>query len=325
MSKIKYLVSRFKQMKQTYIGEQGYSFFYLIDYIFAFIIHGASISDYFAYNLYNSRYAKRKEWITYRGHKKIQNIVNDKEQVCKLRDKSKFNQIFSDVLGRDWIDISCCDYIKFSSFIRSNDYVFLKDIYGLCGIGTQKISCNDIDIHELYETLKTDNNAHYIMESVCRQIDTLSQFHPWSINTIRIVTLLYENEVHIMSASFRMGNNKKNIDNLHAKGIAAHIDIESGIIFLPGFDKHNISYLYHPITELQIVGFKMPFWEECKKFVVEMAYRIPEVGYIGWDVVLQEDGKCILIEGNDNADHDVQQLHYKGLWKEYKAIIKELK
>ena len=56
-----------------------------------------------------------------------------------------------------------------------------------------------------------------------------------------------------------------------------------------------------------------------------MARRLPTVRYIGWDVVIRNDGSCILIEGNDNADHDIQQVHNCGLWKQYKFVMKNLR
>lgn len=58
---------------------------------------------------------------------------------------------------------------------------------------------------------------------------------------------------------------------------------------------------------------------------MKAARHIPTVRYVGWDIVLLEGGKFLLIEGNDNADHDFQQLHYRGLWKEYKKMLKQLR
>ena len=89
-----------------------------------------------------------------------------------------------------------------------------------------------------------------------------------------------------------------------------------------GYDAHNNTYIVHPITGKQIIGARIPYWEECKTFVKGAARHIPSVRYIGWDIVIQSGGRFLLIEGNDNADHDFQQLHNRGLWKQYQAIIK---
>lgn len=321
-----YYIKRFQQQLSIYLGDNVpiYKFiYYLVDYMVSYIFTGSSIFDYFAYGFYKLRLSGRKEWITYRRHKKIQLLFNSEKHIDVLRNKSKFNKRYSDLLGRNWLDVNKCTYHEFETFVKSNEAIFVKDVNGLCGIGTSKQIISEIEnIKGFYESLVQRNGSYYILEEPCSQISELKEFHPWSVNTIRIVTLRTGSETRIMSATFRMGNNKKNIDNLHANGIAAHIDIQSGVIFMPGFDKENNTYISHPITKKQIVGYKIPYWEECKRFAVEAAARIPEVGYIGWDVVLQDNGQCILIEGNDNADHDVQQLHYKGLWADYQKYLK---
>ena len=101
-------------------------------------------------------------------------------------------------------------------------------------------------------------------------------------------------------------------------------NIKTGIIDSVGYDAYNKTYITHPLTEKKIIGFQIPYWDECKLFVMKTAKKIPTVRYIGWDIVIQEGGRSILIEGNDNADHDFQQLHNRGLWKQYKSIINNL-
>lgn len=59
---------------------------------------------------------------------------------------------------------------------------------------------------------------------------------------------------------------KNSVDNFHFDGIGANINIETGIIDTIGYDVHNNVYLTHPITGKQIIGFQIPYWEECKFF-----------------------------------------------------------
>lgn len=127
-----------------------------------------------------------------------------------------------------------------------------------------------------------------------------------------------------MNARIRMGNNKNNVDNFHFQGIGANIDIQSGVINSLGYDMFDNTYICHPLTGKQIVGFQIPCWEECKLFVEKAARMIPTVRYIGWDVVIGVNGNFSLIEANDNADHDFQQLYNKGLWKEYRKVLSKI-
>ena len=320
---------RFREMRDTYVGT-NVSFikklFYVMDYICAFIIHGASISDYFAYGFYKLRYNGRKEYITYRRHRIIQDKCNSLSDRKLCRDKNRFNELFKDSLGRAWIDLNNTSENEFISFCNQFSIIFIKEINGYRGIGTRKVETKKQNVSRIYKELISDKEAHYIAEEQINQIQDLAEFHPWSINTIRIVTVYdtKNNKIHIMNARLRIGNEKNNVDNFHFKGIGANINIKTGIIDSVGYDAYNKTYITHPLTEKKIIGFQIPYWDECKLFVMKTAKKIPTVRYIGWDIVIQEGGRFILIEGNDNADHDFQQLHNRGLWKQYKSIINNL-
>lgn len=323
---LKKCLNRFSVMRSRYIGVEisfGRKIFLVVDYLFALIIHGASISDYFAYGFYKLRRNGRKEYITYRRFHTILNKCNRMSDRNLFRDKSKFNNIFSKYLGRDWIDVDKIDMKQFVLFCQSHPVIFIKESCGYRGIGTRKIETREINTEDLYKSLIMDGTSHYIAEEQISQIGILSDLHPWSINTIRIVTVYdtVKDEVFIMNARLRIGNKKNSVDNFHFDGIGANIDVETGIIDTVGYDVYNNLYLKHPLTGKQIVGFQIPYWEESKKFVKEVAKSVPTIKYVGWDLVLQEKGNLLLIEGNDNADHDFQQLHNKGLWNEYKSII----
>lgn len=322
-------IKRFSEMECCYVSD-NISFvkhcYFLLDWFFAYVIHGASISDYFAYGFYKLRHNGRSEYITYARHKRIQKICNDKKYIKIYRNKILFNNHFSSMIGRDWLDVNNIDEYHFCKFFQKHSFVFVKDINGYCGKGISKYESSKCDAHVLFKSLTHDERTHYILEEPITQIMELSEFHPWSINTIRIVTLFDDtnDKVHIMAARFRIGNEYNNIDNFHAHGLCANIDVNTGIIYSAGYDKLGRRYVLHPITQKQIVGFKIPYWDECKEFVSKIAKFVPEVRYVGWDIVIQDNGRFTLIEGNDNADHDIQQMFAPGLWVKYKSIIKHM-
>lgn len=321
------LKERFNEMMNIYIGENVPIYkqaIYGLDYFISYIMHGSSISDYFTFGFYRLRYSGRKEYITYKRYHKIQDKCNRKKDRIICRNKSMFNNHFSGFLGREWIDLRVVDFNTFEVFLKARPVVFIKEVNGFRGVGVSRIETDGVDLHNLYNDLTKDESLHYIVEEEITQILALKRFHPWSINTIRIVTL-YDNikdEVHIMNARVRIGNHKNSVDNLHYGGIGANIDILTGIINTEGRDSKNNKYVYHPITGVQIVGFQIPFWNECVEYAKKAARHIPSVRYIGWDIVIKEDGSFILIEANDNADHDFQQLFCGGLWPKYKSIMK---
>lgn len=327
---VKYFINRFYQMKGNYIGKTSfvYTMYLWFDYFVALIFYGASLSDYFAYGFYKLKRNGRNEYITYRRYHKIMRIANKKEDVDICRSKIKFNQYFSDILGRKWLDVNIVSFEEFRNFILERDSFFVKEILSFRGIGVKKILTSEInDVKKFYNDLLSRKNNHFILEEEITQLDVLKNYHPWSVNSIRVVTLYdtTNDEVHIMNARFRMGNKKNNVDNFHFGGIVANIDVSTGVINFVGRNTENDKYIYHPETGVQIVGFHIPHWNDCLNFIKNAAKRLPTVRYVGWDLVIKKDGTLCLIEANDNADHDGQQLFLGGLWKNYKNILKKLK
>jgi hypothetical protein len=326
---IKYLINRFKQMKHDYIGQTGWTktCWYIVDYLLTLFIYGASISDYFAYGFYKLRPAGRNEYITYRRYHRIMQVANKKEDIHLCRNKLDFNNHFSDFLGREWIDTKTATREELLKFVQKHPIFFAKDVLGFRGDGVKRIDSTKIQIDEFLNKLVDQKDTHYILDEPLSEIKTLQELHPWSINTLRIVTF-YDStldKVHYMNARIRIGNKKNNVDNFHYDGIGANIDIPTGIITSLGYDTHNRTYITHPITGKQILGLQIPMWQECIQYIEKAVRHIPTVRYIGWDLVIQEDGKLCLIEANDNADHDFQQLPNKALWKEYKKLLNGIK
>ena len=329
---IKRFVDRFNQLYATYIGKDGICKPFLklgcfIDYVSAFVCQGASLNDYFAYGFFKLRPNGRREYITYRRYHRIMRVCNDPKDIKYFRDKSEFNQVFKAFLGRENIDLDTTTPEEFRSFFEAHKEIFVKEVMGYRGSSVKLYSITDTDADELYRKLKSDSGNHYVAENRLREHPALSEFHPASINTLRLVTVYDDKRdtVHYMSTRIRIGNKGNYVDNFHYEGIGANIDVESGIINSVGYNAQDKEFLFHPMTGKQIMGFPIPDWQECKAFVERCARVVKTVRYVGWDVVPLENGGFALIEGNDNADHDFQQMHYHGMWPEYKKLLKQLK
>ena len=328
-NKVGYFFRRFASEYKMYVGK---SFLlaplYFIDYLFALLFRGASVNDYFAFGFYKLRCNGRNEYITYRRYHRIMRKCNRKDKIEVFRDKRLFNKVYSDFLQREYLDLDSTSKETFVRFFREKQVVFVKESHGFRGNSVRVFKAGETDPEDLYDQLTRDRNAHYVVEERIGQHPDLAAFHPSSVNTIRIVTLYDDarDKVHFMFAKIRIGNHGAYLDNTHAGGISGNIDLETGIICHPGYSvQTQEEFLVHPYSGKMIVGFRIPYWKECKAFVEKAARITPQIRYVGWDVVILPDGGFALIEANDNADHDGQQIRNKGMWKEYKSIIKDFK
>lgn len=324
----KYLLGRFKQMKHNYIGDTSVwkTTWYVIDFLWCALVYGASISDYFAYGFYKLRPSGKNEYITNRRYLRMMKIANSEQDIHLCRNKIDFNNYFSDLLGREWLDTKTATMEEIGAFAEKYPVFFAKEIMGFRGDGVKRIDSKKINLQDYISNLLKIADAHYILEEPLTEIAAIQEFHPWSINTIRVVTFYdtKKDKVHFMNACMRIGNNHNNVDNFHYDGIGTNVDVETGVINSCGYDKHNKYYISHPLSHKQIIGFQVPYWTECRECLIIAARRLPTIRYIGWDVVIKENGTICLIEANDNADHDIQQLHNKGLWREYQSLLKNL-
>ena len=294
--------------------------FIIIDFVWCVLVYGAGINDYFQYNFYKRKAVDRKTFIVGRKWKKIIKACNGKINQPDFDDKSRFNNLFSKFLGRDWLDMDLCDEDEFIRFINKHTEAMYKIKNGSGGNGIGVIHLHDIsNLHDKYNQLK---NAHVLLEEVIQQNENIAEFNPSSVNTIRVVTVLCKDEVKIMSAVFRTGNGNGNTDNFHHYGLAALIDVETGVVITPAIDKKNQKYYFHPVSKKQIIGYHVPEWNMIKNKVIQAARVSPKVRYVGWDIAIKSDDTICIIEGNCAADPDIIQMPDQiGKWLQYKNVL----
>jgi hypothetical protein len=132
-----------------------------------------------------------------------------------------------------------------------------------------------------------------------------------ALSTVRIVTCLDEQgEPELVGAVFRMSiGDNRTVDNLHAGGIAAAVDLESGRLSRAtnlGADARLGWLTIHPDTGTQIEGRELPLWEETKRLAIAAHCEFADRVVIGWDVAATDAGP-VIIEGNGNPDLDILQ------------------
>ena len=163
-----------------------------------------------------------------------------------------------------------------------------------------------------------------IVEDKVIQHEAIAALCPTSVNTIRIATLLGDKQEGIVYAFIRIGNGKV-MDNVDCGGMAAPVDIETGVIKAVGANKAGEAYEIHPMTGKKIPGTQIPYWEEAKKMCLEAMQIVPQVRFVAWDVAITPDGP-VFIEGNSFPSHAVPQFaaHYPdgiGILPEFRKFI----
>lgn len=299
----KYVYHRFNPGKHSQI-------YYRLDYILSKIFcPGLDAMDYFRYEFYNYSLDKKRTFITEGGiavmDKKFNGGKNQKKYREILSNKSSFNRFFSEYINRSWISSDNLLFRDFFDFLMKNKHVIVKPIDGVGDEGIfKKIIQSEKEIKELYDYIK---GKKVIIEEVISQCTELKDLNPSSVNTIRVYSVEKENRIFITGALLRIGNGKGITDNYSSGGLAAAIDVETGIIISPAVSQNNDNVYVHPYTNKVIIGLQIPKWCEVLECVKQAHSKMPQLRYIGWDVVICEDGTVTFLEANTCSGVELQQ------------------
>ena len=336
MKRILYLIKRILKMdykglfktvnsvhKKSGIGRTKLFF----DVVKCGLKYGAGYKDYELCEWWNLNDSQRATYVTRGINNTIVTLLNNKDFYHILDNKIEFNKTFSNYLGRKWLDMQAATTEDFKAFLQGLDIIISKPSEEACGRGVEKLNVADYPSAEaLFEHLKSINSG--LVEEFVVQHEAVAKLYPLSVNTYRIVTVLTDGVPHIVYAFIRIGNGGRFVDNINAGGMAAPINIETGVIEYPAFDKDSIYYETHPYTNCPIKGYQLPQWEKAVETVLSAATVVPEVGYVGWDIAATKDG-VVMIEGNPFPGHDILQMppHVPdkiGMLPQFKKYIKNL-
>ncbi len=305
----------------------GWRIIHLLDYRVSKILYpGLDAMDYFRYEFYNFRHKKRKTFITEGSLRRINNFFNKERKNLTefriLQDKAKFNEFFFDVVTRKWIKTEGMDRKDFDSFCQGLERVIAKPEDGSQGKGIYITSVQlEEERNNLFNELKTQK---YLLEELIVQCEEIAKLNPRAVNSIRVNSVLKDDEVVITSATLRLGNGKSDTDNYSAGGLAASIDVETGVVISRAVSQYGKSTFIHPLSGQVIIGTQVPHWGKVLETVQSSHKKIPKLRYIGWDVVVCADGTVTFLEANTFAGVELQQHPLlEGKKPLYKSLMKK--
>lgn len=137
-------------------------------------------------------------------------------------------------------------------------------------------------------------NNDYIIQEGIEQVDVLNKIFPYSINTIRIPSIVKAGRVIPIAAILRIGRGNNRVDNSAQGGISVEIDIDTWRLNSQGHSEHPVSsYDMHPDTKTPF-GQQLPMKKQVMELLKSAASVIPKCHILGWDVALTPEGAMII-------------------------------
>lgn len=306
LKRIKQAIPEFKEqaklISDTY--GRGGQFYWLCSMFWCLVRYGARPIDYVRFEFHKKSAKERNRYLTiYRYFRVVKHFGAGTEGVSG---KEEEYHTFSKFIKRDWqvIDKNTASQVA-EDFIKNHGSSIAKPINGEQGKGVLKI--NDTNCKDFNDLLVERESTSFILEERVINCDELASINPSSLNTVRATTLIQKDGTpKILSIILRVGAPGSHVDNWGAGGIGYNFDVETGVCNMYGRDKKNRPYVYHPGSNVQMIGFKLPRFEELKRYVYELTKVFPNARYVGWDIAITPKG-FDLIEMNCPAGHDMFQ------------------
>lgn len=293
----------YPQMVKNKTGDRNLKLYWQLDMLWCLLKYGARPVDYYRFEFYKfNRFERNKYFTFYRYLKVARQLINSG---VIFADKAKEYQKYSEFISRNWMTTKGSTNQALKSFVETNEPCIAKPNGGEQGKGIFVVTLNSLT--ENPNILGILAKENYILEEKlvnCEQLDVINHS---SLNTIRVYSMTDKNGCpHILNMMLRVGKSGSDVDNWGAGGVGYEVDLNHGIVRGCGVDKKGNRHLKHPGTNIVMLGFKIPQFNEVTRMVEKLCTVDTRARLVGWDIALTPKGPE-LIEMNCPAGHDFLQ------------------
>ena len=309
LKRIKQAIPEFKEQSEI-VAENygGSSLRWKLDMAWCLLRYGARPIDYVRFEFHKKSSFERDRYLTiYRYFRMLKYFGAGKHGISgKVEEYTTFSRF----VKRNWLQIDASSSRKLvEEFVAKYGVVIAKPVRGEQGKGVLKI--NGIGSSEFRDLLLQKDKIPFVLEELISNSAEIAAINPSSLNTVRAYTLIKKDgTTEILAIMLRVGKAGSYVDNWGSGGVGYNFDIKTGICVDFGRDKKNNPYVYHPGSNVQMIGYKLPRFDELKKLIVEMSQLVPSARFVGWDIAFTPNG-FDLVEMNCPGGHDFLQAFGK--------------
>lgn len=239
----------------------------------------------------------------------VDQYYNKVKEAKVLDNKCFYPRMFPGVMQADMVlyrmndfwynNDSLISFNKAIDIVSKESALFIKcATLSVGGHGVKYVDNQNGNLTELFKEIVTKQiKTDIVIQRPIKQHLETAKFNESSVNTIRFLSLLTEDEVKIYSVVFRMGADGSKVDNACSGGVNCGVTID-GKLKKFAHTWSGKTFEKHPTSNLIFDGAQLPSFDKAIALVKKVHKMTPHFRLVSWDIAICEDGEPLLIEAN---------------------------
>ncbi|MEU1970436.1 sugar-transfer associated ATP-grasp domain-containing protein [Microbacterium sp. NPDC019599] len=266
----------------------------VVDMLWQAGLRNVGFQDYIDYDFAILNKAERATYMTHPVSNQLSQKYDHPDFRGLFQDKVEFDRVFSEHLHRDWMVVEEGNAAEVEAFARRLGTIVTKEPVGQAGTGVHRYHAADVEDWDAFHRGLLERGELLIEEVIVQHAD-LAAVCPGTVNTTRVTAFFDGEKTHILAVAQKFGRGAVS-DQMTYGGFYTMLD-DAGHAVGKGYDSHANVHEFHPESGVRIADFQLPMMDEVRAFVDRVARVVPQVQYVGWDIVVTPTGP-VLVEGN---------------------------
>ncbi len=281
---------------KSYYKSKGYNLKNTYWHRYYKAMNGEFHKEYVPYDIFNPkinpRLNKRKQWPALLDKNLSYNLFEGFAQPKRVvQNINGFYYIEEKIVNLDEA-IKACNRINKRLIIKPTIDSGKGRLVNAFTVENYKTSYENLNVKELFQLYKKD----FIVQEFLEQSEVIASLNPSSLNTLRVVTYLNLDGVHVLSSVLRIGELGSSTDNFSKGGLFCGI-LKDGQLKGKGYSP-NGTILTKTSTGIVLKECKIPNYEKLQDMTKLMHFRVPYFKIISWDIAINKNNEPVLIEYN---------------------------
>lgn len=293
----KLTVEEVKQAKSFY-KSKGYKLKNTYWHRYYKAMNGEFHKDYIPFDIFKSRIIPRlnqqKQWPALLDKNLTYNLFKDYQQPKRIVQNINGFYYINEQIVDITEAIKACNTYRNRLIIKPTIESGQGRMVNAFNVENSLTSYKNLSVVELFRLYHKD----FIVQEFLEQCDLLNSLNPSSLNTLRIVSYLNNEGVHILASVLRIGKLGSATDNFSTGGIFCGL-LEDGQLKDRGFNPKGTIFT-QTSTGIMFKNCKIPNYDKLQEMAKSMHYIVPYFKIISWDIAINKRNKPVLIEYNTN-------------------------